>query len=186
MKRIVKISILLLTAFAFLINCNKSGGNGVINIQGFHTTDYNGNFITQIGPPDSDWSFKTSLSQAELSLFHLFTSLDLSNTVVTTTSNGSTAFPNPASTQQNYFFSATDSNVVKLVIVDASLHVAYKTATKIKGNMVLQIDISDRTVFPNRTSFRAYFSYSALGHEDYKVGYGDIRICDGTSVPACF
>jgi hypothetical protein len=35
----------------------------------------------------------------------------------------------------------------------------------------------------NLPAFRVYFSLSVQGKPDYKVGYGDIRICDDNN---CF
>ena len=59
-------------------------------------------------------------------------------------------------------------------------------ATLMRGGKPVQINLGDKTLFPDHSSRRAYFSYSAKDHPDYKVGYGDIRICYGTNVSGCF
>src|SRR5258708_7147079 len=139
MKKINISIILLLTGSLFLAACKKNGNNDVINIQGFYLTDYNGNTLGWKGPQDNDWTLMTGLSSAELSLFNFDTGLSLDNTVITTIANNVIAFPNPAGSVQNYYFSAQDSNVVKLVLVDAGLHVVTKQAVKIKGGQIVQL-----------------------------------------------
>ena len=187
MKRSTIFFVLLPAFCFFLATCKKSGGNSdVINIQGFYTTDYNGNSLGWQGPQDNDWTFMTGLSSAELALFNFDTGLSLDNTVMTTIPNNVLVFPNPAGSVQAYYFPTQDSNVVKLVIVDAALHVVSKQAIKVKGSSFIHLDVSNRTQYPNRTSFRAYYSFSAKDHPDYKVGFGDIRICDGTAISGCF
>jgi hypothetical protein len=190
----IKFPFILAVLCLFSADCNKSGTNtpsSVITIQGFFLTDYNANSLGWHGQPDSDWLFRPNLSASEMSLFNFNTGLSLDNTVVTTIPNNVVAYPNPASTDQMYLFSCTDSNVIKLVIVDSNLQVLTKTALKWgsggqRGSLPVDMHFSDRTLFPDHSSRRAYFSYSAKDHPDYKVGYGDIRICSGTSVSGCF
>lgn len=190
----IKFPFILAVLCFFAVTCKKSDTNtpnNAITVQGFFLTDYNGNFLGWHGQPDSDWLFRPNLSSAEMNLFNFDTRLSLDNTVITTIPNNVLAYPNPAGPAQMYLFSCTDSNVIKLVIVDSNLRVLTKTALKWgsgsqRGSKPVQINLNDRTIFPNRSSCRAYFSYSAKDHPDYKVGYGDVRICDGTSVSGCF
>jgi hypothetical protein len=176
---------LILAGFSLFFTCNKSGD--YISIQGFHTTDQSGNFLGQIGPADKDWTFMTGLSQAELAFFNFDTGIPFENTTVPDISDNVLAFPNPASTQQAYHFTAADSAIVKLVIVNATLQVVKRTAFKImKGSNTVQVDVSDRASFPNHTSFRTYFSFSVKDHPDFKAGYGDIRICESGPATNCF
>lgn len=178
----------------FLAACKKSDStppHSAITIQGFFLTDWNGNFLGWHGQPDSDWHFMPNLSAAEMSLFNFNTGLSLDNTMVTTIPGNVVVYPNPASTDQMYYFTCNDSNVIKLVIVDSNLRVLTKTAIKWgsggqRGGIPVDMHFSDKTLFPDHSSRRAYFSYSAKGYPDYKVGFGDIRICSGTSVSGCF
>ena len=159
MKRNIIPFILLPVLSFFLATCKKSGSNNAIVIQGFYSRDYNGSFLGWYGgPADNDWTFMTGLSSAELSLFNFDTGLSLDNTVMTTNPNN----------------------------VDAGLHVVTKQAFKTKGSGIIQLSLSNRAQYPNHASFRAYYSYSAKDHPDYKVGYGDIRICDSTALADCF
>jgi hypothetical protein len=185
------LAVLCCSLFACKKSDNKNTSRSAITIQGFFLTDYNGNFLGWNGQQDSDWLFRPSLSAAELALFNFDTQLSLDNTTMTTIPSNVEAFPNPASVVQIYYFSCYDSNVIKLVIVDSNLNVLKKTAIKWgsgsqPGGKPVQIDLSDKTLFPDHSSRRAYFSYSAKDHPDYKAGYGDIRICNGTAVSGCF
>ena len=179
----INLTLILIFLTCSFFKCNKAIDT-VIVIQGFRTTDYNGNFLGQVGPADQDWTFMTNLSPAEMALFN-FDGPSLDNTVVSVPQNV-VAYPNPASTQQLYLFSPPDSAVVKIVIVDANLKIAQKNALKIKGSSPAALDLSNRTTFPNHSSWRVYYSFSARNTPNFKVGYGDIRICDGGTVSDCF
>jgi len=185
------LAVLCCSFFACKKSDNKNTPHSAITIQGFLLDDFNGNYLGQNGPADSDWLFRPGLSTAEMALFNFDTQLSLDNTTMTTIPYNVAAFPNPSSVAQIYDFSCYDSNVIKLVIVDSNLNVLKKTAIKWgsggrPGGKTVQIDLSDKLLFPDHSSRRAYFSYSAKDHPDYKAGYGDIRICYGTAVSGCF
>jgi hypothetical protein len=182
MKNIYLTLILIFLACSFFV-CKKAVDT-VIVIQGFRTTDFNGNFLGQVGPADHDWTSMTNLSPAEMALFN-FDGPSLDNTVVTTPQN-LMAYPNPANTQQIYYLSVPDSAVVKIVIVDANLKIAKKTAFKIKGPSPFDFNFSDRTQFPDHTSWRVYYSFSAKNNPNFMMGYGDIRICSSSAISDCF
>ena len=193
--KLIKYSFILAVLCCSFFDCKKSDNKNTprsaITIQGFFLTDYNGNSLSWNGPADSDWLFRPGLSAAEMALFNFDTQLSLDNTKMTTIPFNIEAFPNPASVVQLYSFSCYDSNVIKLVIVDSNLNVLKKKAIKWGSGSrsfgsTVQIDLSDKTLFPDHSSRRAYFSYSAKDHPDYKAGYGDIRICYGTTVSGCF
>ena len=183
-------TILILAVAGFCAaSCGKSGNHdqskSVIDIQGFALIDFSGNLLGWQGQPDSDWKFRPSLSAKEMALFQFNTGTTLDNTVQDSLPFNPIAFPNPAWMQQNVDVSAPDSNVVKIVIVDSMLTVLQQQAKKIKGGTLIHLDLSNATLFPDHSSRRIYFSFSALGKPDYKIGYGDIRICD-QSGSACF
>jgi hypothetical protein len=182
MKNIYLTLILIVLSLSAFV-CKKSDGTA-IQILGFRTTDYNGNFLGQVGPPDHDWTFMTNLSPAEMALFN-FDGPSLDNTLVSSPQNV-IAVPNPANTQQLYYLSAPDSAVVRIVIVDANLKIAKKSAFKIKGPQPVDFNFSDRTQFPDHTSWRVYYSFSAKNNPNFMVGYGDIRICSSSAISDCF
>ncbi len=176
----------LLGLILLFSTCKKSSGN-VINISGFSLRDVVGNSLGIIGAPDSDWYFVSHLSARELALFDLQASGSLENTAVPDTINVPVAaFPNPAMSAQQFYFRTNDSVLVKLIIVDASLKVLQKTAFKTKGGGIMALDFSDRSIYPNGSAYRAYYSLSALGAPNFAVGYGDIKICDSQNVKDCF
>jgi hypothetical protein len=180
------IALLLLGSILLFSTCNKSSGN-VINISGFSLRDVNGNTLGRMGASDSDWYFVSHLSARELALFDLQPSGSLNNTAVPDSINALVAaFPNPVSSVQQFYFRTNDSVLVKLIIVDASLKVLQKTAIKNKGGISLILDFSDRSIYPNRSVCRAYYSLSAQGAPNFAAGYGDIKICDSSNVTDCF
>ena len=188
------ITLLLLVLGIGMVTCKKSGDkktnptNPTIDIKGFTLTDYNGNLIGYNGTKDSDWMIRPQLSAQEMALFQFDTHLSLTNTKQVSFSSPAVveAFPNPAWLQQGVNFYPSDSNVVKLVVADSMLRVVVDTAVKVKGGSDIYFNLRDTTLFPNHSSRRIYFSFSADGHPDYAVGYGDIRICNGNSVNDCF
>lgn len=164
--------------------CHKSGhdqaSSAAINIQGFELTDFSGNLVGWQGTPDSDWMIRPSLSAAEMAVLNFNTNLSLDNTVV----DGITSifvFPNPVWNEQQFYCKFNDSNVVKIVYVDSTLRVLKDTAVKGKGTVLIPLYLMDRTLFPDHSSRRIYFSFSADGHPDYAVGYGDVRMCSQTT-----
>ena len=152
---------------------------------GFQLTDNNGSIIGQAGPADSDWTFMSHLTQTELKLFNFGDTVSLDNTAVTTP-NIAPPYPNPVATQQIYYISSPYPVVAKLVFVDDRLGVLMSKAVRISGTVALNFDFSNRGPFPNRTSLRVYYSFSAQNNPNFLFGYGDIRICDGTTMPDCF
>jgi hypothetical protein len=177
-KAFYAILIVILTLSSF--GCKKSESETKIKIEGFQLKDALGNHITRIGPPDNDWQFIpwTSLSAFEQSLLN---SPDTSNTNNTNESAVSlVAYPNPVSNRSRVFLNTGDSVKFKLLIVDESGAVIKQLATKIKGSITYDIDVSDRNIFPQRKSLRYYYSFSAANHSHFAVGYGDIKICDAS------
>ena len=186
----LKITLILLALGVCAATCKKSGSKQnaapAITIQGFILTDYNGNLLGWYGTPDSDWKIRPTLSAAEMALFQFNTNLSLDNTTETTLAYNIAVFPNPAWLEQRFTISPLDSNVGKIVFVDSTLRVLQDTAVKVKGPNDIPLHLSDTTLFPNHSSRRIYFSFSAAGHPDYAKGYGDIRICNQTAVTGCF
>lgn len=193
MKLLTKPVIFISTFFVlmFAAACKKDKDDKVILITGFELKDASGNDFGHYGPEDNDWTFNNTLSDRELALFD-FTpdGVNLDNTVETTISGKAfVAFPNPCTYNQYYYATASDLVLMKIVVVNDKLNVLTKTAVKFRGTQALIIDYSDSTVYPNKSSLRVYYSFSAQNKPNYKAGYGDIKICKGTggtTLDSCF
>jgi hypothetical protein len=181
-------SVVMLSFCIVLITaCKKSSGDN-IQISGFRLLDVSGNFVGWQGAQDNDWTFNNTLTDRELSLFNFSTDVTLDNTVeATITGNGIVAYPNPFISQQLYHVIASDSVLLKLVVVDSHLQVLVKTAMKVKGSNSFAINYSDQSVYPDKSALRVYYSFSAQNKPNYKTGYGDIKICrQASNVDDCF
>ena len=161
-------------------SCKKPGKENKINISGFQLIDHFGNYINRVGLADHDWRFVpwTSLSSFEQSLLNTADGLNLENTVVSNVSFAT--YPNPVQNSSAVSITAVDSVKFKLVIADEAGMILHHWAKKFKGSYSVQMDVSNRSVYPSRKSLRYYYSFSALGQPHFKLGYGDIKICDYT------
>lgn len=181
MHPLKKILILFSSALIFCVvitACKKENNAPAITIDGFDVVDALGNFIDHVGAPDNDWTFNNTLTAAELDLFNFATTENLNNTTEATLSTKVTAYPNPTALSQTYQFSATDSVLMKIVIVDNNLKVLTKGAIKFKGIYTVTLDYADdKDLFPDGASLRVYYSFSAASKPNFKVGYGDIKMC---------
>lgn len=176
----IKFFFFLLTMILTIFNvaCKKSDENVKIKIEGFHLFDGIGNPMGRIGPVDNDWQFInwSSLSSFEQSLLNSTDDINTTNTSVSTVSFH--PYPNPVKFVSAFSSNAADSVKLKVVIVDESGTILRQLAQKIKGSTPFHIDVSDRSIFPSKKSLRYYYSFSATNNLHFKVGYGDIKICD--------
>lgn len=188
-KPVIFISALFVVMFAAA--CKKDKDGKAIVIAGFELKDASGNEFGHYGPEDNDWTFNNTLSDREMALFDFIPdNVNLNNTVEATISgNGLMAFPNPCTYVQYYHANVSDSVLMKIVVVNNKLDVLVKTAVKFKGTKMVAIDYSDDSRYPNKTSLRVYYSFSAQNKPNYKAGYGDIKICrstGSTTLDSCF
>ena len=196
MKLLTKPVIFIATLFVlmFAAACKKDKDDDAIVIAGFELKDASGNEFGHYGPADNDWTFNNTLSDREMALFDFLPDgINLDNTVETTISisgKALVAFPNPCTYNQYYYATANDQVLMKIVVVNDKLNVLTKTAVKFRGTQALVIDYSDSTVYPNKSSLRVYYSFSAQNKPNYKAGYGDIKICRSsggtTTLESCF
>ena len=156
------------------MKCSKDIPGIVIN--GFLLTDAQGNNMGQVGNASDDWQLWDKLSDTEMALFNFGTD-DLENTVETVV-RPVMAFPNPVGTVQYLQAGANDIVLVKMVIVDSDLKVLKQISFRNTSYSAVAVNLADRTIFMNKASLRVYYSYSAKGKPNFKVGYGDIKICD--------
>ena len=159
--------------------CKKSANDQKkITIEGFQFFDALGNPLARIGPADNDWLFVnwSSLSSFEQSLLNSADNVNTNNTSVS--SVFISPYPNPVTNISAIFLNSGDSVKFKLAIVDQSGTILKQFTLKIKGASPIQIDLSDRNLFPQKKSLRYYYSFSATNNLNFKVGYGDIKVCD--------
>lgn len=168
--------LILLACLALMLGCKKDGS--AISIEGFYMTDATAAPIGQNGPADDDWTLKTTLSNREMGLFDFPTNHpdDILGTGEGTIGSRVVAYPNPFSNVQAYHVSSSLPVVLRLVIVDQNLKVLYKYVTRFQNSLDIQAGFDDNTFRPGG-SFRVYYSFSAEGKPNFKVGYGDIKKC---------
>ena len=157
----------------------------VIQITGFALVDNFGNYIGQVGDDRDDWQLHTSLSAKEMALFDFNTNYTLDNTLESTQIDFE-PYPNPFANTQSYSARSTDSVLIKVVVVNEYLDVLLRSSIKGKTAMNFVFDYSDRSKFPNKSSMRVYYSFSAKDKPNFKMGYGDIKVCDDTDYMKCF
>jgi len=171
-------------------SCHKNNSSKeAIQIEGFVLTDNLGNQMGIIGSAGNDWKIQdwSQFSSLEKSFFNFPDNVDLSNTTVSVL-NDPVAYPNPFSSSSAINFHSTDSVKVKLAVVNSSGQVLKTFAIKIKGNKSIALDFSDNNLYPGGMSLRYYYSYSAASQQNFKAGYGDVKICKPlvSPVTACF
>jgi hypothetical protein len=171
---LLSVSLLLFSG----LSCKKGKDGPAIKIEGFLVTDAVGNTMWRLTPMDQDWTLMPSLTDAEMALFNFTTPYNLNNTVLADVQLPVKAYPNPMALHQSYSTIVSDSVLLKLVVVDEYLKVKKTASLKSKGSMTLMIDFSNRTEFPIGKTYRVYYSYSSAIQQNYKIGYGDIMICN--------
>ena len=173
---IVTLACVLLSAF----QCRKESNGRQIEIKGFRIADALGNPMGEVGSSSDDWILYDSFNDQIMNLFNFSTPLTISTSNTATIQTPVAAFPNPVAFLQYYVFNVSDSVLLKAMVVDERLTVYQQFSYKFKGHFAFSIDYSDRTIYPDKTALRVYYSFSAAGKPNYKVGYGDIKICDAS------
>jgi hypothetical protein len=181
MKLLAKPVVFIPALFIVMIAaaCKKDSDKAVV-IEGFKLKDGNANDIGFYGAADNDWTFKNTLSDRETALFDFLPAdVNLNNTVEATIMYNSVfAYPNPCAYSQNYEAYPSDSVLMKVVVVNDKLDVLTKSALKGKGLIRIVTNYyGDTLLYPNKSSLRLYYSFSAQNKPNYKAGYGDIKIC---------
>jgi hypothetical protein len=182
-----KISVLVLIALSIVLPFACKKDKDKINISGFLLTDAFGVTITAVGDADDDWKLNdwSSFSAFEKSLFDFPDTVSLSGTAVSNL-QVTPAYPNPANSASAIAFSSSDTVKLKIVLVDSRGQRLRYTTLKFKGSKALMFDISERNVFPLGGGFRYYYSFSAATQQNFKVGHGDIKVCNSTDFTQCF
>ena len=182
MKQCNKFIFLLIciSALTLLFAACKKDKGPAFSFDGFDIMDTAGIKVDHIGPADNDWTFNSPLTDAEIALFDFPVSEDLLNTSEAVLSSRMLVYPNPAPLVQNLEINASDSVLLKLVVADGNLKVLTKGAIKFAGDLAVTLDYSsDSHLFPDGAALRFYYSFSALNKPNFKMGYGDIKICYG-------
>jgi hypothetical protein len=169
----------------FFPGCKKDKDK--ITISGFLIVDAFGNTITTIGNANDDWKLNdlSTLSAFEKSLFDFPDTVFLNGTVVSNVQIYP-AYPNPVSLVSAIAFSSVDTVKLKIVLVDSKGQRLRSTALKFKGSKAIMFDVSQRDLFPLGKALRYYYSFSAASQQNFKVGYGDIKVCNSPDITKCF
>lgn len=168
--------LILLACLAFLLSCKKDGS--AISIEGFYLLDNSGNYVGLHGEGDDDWIVKTTLSSREMALFDFPTANpgDITGTGEGTINGRVVAYPNPFTNIQAYHAESSLPVILRLVVVDNNLNILTKYVTRFQYSLDVQMSL-DAKEFVAGGSYRVYFSFSAEGKPNFKVGFGDIKKC---------
>jgi hypothetical protein len=112
----------------------------------------------------------------EQSFLNFPDNINMNNTLVTTM-NSPVAFPNPFYLYSSIAFHANDSVKVKSAVVDSAGQVLKTFAIKVKNYTIATLDFSDTLLFPSGKRLRYYYSFSATGQENFKAGFGNVKVC---------
>jgi anthranilate/para-aminobenzoate synthase component I len=147
-------------------------------VEGFSLFDQFGNSMGRIGAPDNDWQLRafTSLNTREQALLLRPSTVGLANTAQATVFFS--PYPNPVKNVSSFYVSSSDSSLFRLFVVNPRGDLLFELNEKIRGGKTFQLNVSDRTQFPNRSGLRFYYSFSATGNPNFTVGSGDIKVCD--------
>jgi hypothetical protein len=163
--------------------------NTPISIEGFVITDALGNQIGLVGSAGVDWQLldMSQIPQREQQFLLYPQSLDTSHTTISTVSLFP-AYPSPLSGTTTLTFNASDSVILKVTVVNGLGYVLKTAAVKGKGVTSVSLDLSDNNLYPSGTSLRIYYSFSAAAQSNFKVGYGDVKVCKPNPMPytQCF
>jgi hypothetical protein len=165
------------------IHCSnkEAGKNKVMTIEGFIIRDALGNQLSVVGNAGVDWQIQewNQLTAKEQSYLSFSDNINMSNTV-TSTVNPPVSFPNPFRGLEgnSVWFNSADSAKVKLAVVNEYGEVMQTHALKIKGNKVIRLDFSDAVKYPPGLALRYFFSFSSSTQQNFKAGYGDVKLCD--------
>lgn len=174
------VSFILLVGFS---SCKKNSKPTPLDISGVQYTDNLGNKIGSYGNPAGDWTFSTTLTPQEISLFDFVDSLDMTGTVVVSNPRIAPVYPNPSSNYMSFsgqFGLSSQLTKLKVVIVDPFYNIAVRDALIINGgSQQFFFSVANRQVFQPSGIYRIYYSLSAKDKANYKMGYGDIQICPG-------
>lgn len=186
LRHIIVFSFLLVIIFN--LSCKKATKGTSITIEGLLYTDYLGNPISSYGNTSDDWGFSTSLSQAEINLFNFSDAVNMTGTVQLSNPKILPAYPNPAKTYIGFvgqFGSSSQLTKLKVVIVDPYLNVSLRDALLVSGTGQYFFSLANYA-YQKHGVYRIYYSLSAEGKPNYKMGYGDFQICPGyITLPNC-
>ena len=180
--------IIIACMFLCAFQCARDNLADPIDIKGFKIVDALGNPIGEVGSSSDDWILYNSFDPPFMNFFNFNSGHSLDNTTEATI-HAPVGYPNPFAGLQYYSFNASDSVLLKVVVIDQYRVLLKQVGYKFKGNFTISIDYSDRSVYPNLYAMRVYYSFSAAGKPNFKVGYGDIKVCDasaGGNYTSCF
>lgn len=161
-------------------NCSNKDNDPAVNIKGFMLTDGVGNPYGSNGNIADDWKLSdwSSLSPLEQSFLSFSDNITITNGTVSTVYEPA-PYPNPFNNLSRLAIHSDDEVKFKIAVVDASGTIIKTDAMILDGYGTWQGDFSDYGTESTKKSFRYYYSFSVNGHPNFKVGYGDVRLCRG-------
>jgi hypothetical protein len=180
----------LLFFFIITASCKKKAEIPTVKpLEGFQYTDNFGNNLVAYGDVSDDWTFTDNLSAKEKALFDFPDLIDMTGTLEVSIPIIYPAYPNPARTYIGFtgrFGTSPQVSKLKVVITDGFLNVALRDAILVSGTEQFFFGLTNNQIFQPRGTYRIYYSLSAEGKPNYKMGYGDFQICPGfIPLPNC-
>ena len=181
-KRFFLVVLSVITFFA----CNKSSSSNKIDVSGIY--QYNSDGVPLIfSPPYPQWTY-IPLSSKELALFQSLDTASLPNTAIPSIylsdsiKTMSTIFyPNPihyigvlnlaGNTSWVNSHSIQGQLLCRFVLVDSVMEPIKKGETAISLNGTVSLNLASPS-----GRYRLYYTLSALGHENFYQGWGNVQI----------
>ncbi|MFK5857192.1 MAG: hypothetical protein QM503_13765 [Bacteroidota bacterium] len=200
MISIIGIQFIILTMF-FTIGCGGKTKDQTTptfyNFSGIVVHDNVGFPMATWGIDDGDWSTDVFWSEEEFNLLDFPDTVSLDNTYIKDTTGWNTgtgipeiphnfvvAYPNPVNNKLIMIFRGLGLLKFKATIVDKYYNSVFTYVCK-DSSTVLQLDVSDSTIFQNGTIYRMYYSFSAKDSLNFFKGHGDILICRESGLQEC-
>ncbi|MGE0076421.1 MAG: hypothetical protein AB7S48_01025 [Bacteroidales bacterium] len=159
---------LVLSMSLLFLACSK-GNNDEITISGITERNYNGELTGDFDA--TDWLNDNNFSEKINSLFIFEDTVNYETSKISTVEI--VEYPNPVENIFYLHFNLSDDTVIKFVIVDESLKVYFKYASKLKiGNNLLAIQAEK---LPRNKYFRIYYAFYDNSKTIYYRGHGDIK-----------
>ena len=165
----MKIRLFLAFIMSLLFFACSKDNNEVITISGITERNNNGELIGNFD--GTDWLNDNNIPEIVNSLFNFEDTANYETAEISTVEI--VEYPNPVENIFNLHFNLSNETVIKFVIVDESLKVYYKYASKLNaGNNLLAIQTEQ---LPRNKYFRIYYAFYDNSRTIYYKGHGDIK-----------
>lgn len=162
----------LLISILLVFSCEDDD----VVFKGILLRDSNNQSLGTRGSRDlNDWGDDGELPNNVMKLLDFDTETDLTGTEESEVQI--LGYPNPVSSFFRVHFLLSKSSFVKLIVVNQSMKVLYRTSFIGTGTNLFDIEMNDSKKFPNGKIVRVYYSVSAIDNPNFYVGHGDVLIC---------